>query len=204
MTDPKRADPRVELIEKTTPYQGYFKIEVYRVRHERFGGGWTDEMRREVFERGHAATVLPYDPARDAVVLLEQFRIGAFAAGTDPWLIEVVAGIVEPGESPADVVRREAIEEAGCAIGALEPIGEILPTPGGSSEILYMFCGRCDSDGLGGLHGLDHEHEDIRAFVVPADEALDMLAAGRVRNGNAVISLQWLALNRERLRRLWA
>lgn len=204
MTDPKRADPRVELIEKTTPYQGYFKIEVYRVRHERFGGGWTDEMRREVFERGHAATVLPYDPARDAVVLLEQFRIGAFAAGTDPWLIEVVAGILEPGESPEDVVRREAIEEAGCAIGALEPIGEILPTPGGSSEILYMFCGRCDSDGLGGLHGLDHEHEDIRAFVVPADEALDMLAAGRVRNGNAVISLQWLALNRERLRRLWA
>ncbi len=129
----------VEIIERTTPYRGCFRIEAYRLRHQRFGGGWTEVMTRELFERGHAAVVLPYDPARDVVVLIEQFRIGAYAAGRGPWLIEAVAGIVEPGEEPEDVARREAMEEAGCAITALEAIGTVMPSPGGSSEILHLY-----------------------------------------------------------------
>ena len=204
MTDPPRRDDRVDLISRTTPFQGYFRVDAYRLRHRRFEGGWTDEMRREVFERGHAAAVLPYDPVRDAVVLVEQFRVGAYAAGRDPWLVEVVAGIIEPGESPDDVVRREAVEEAGCTLADLEPIGTVLLSPGGCSETLVMFCARIDSDGLGGLHGLDHEHEDIRASVVPADEALAWLTDGKIVSAPAVMSLQWLALNRARLRAAWA
>ena len=204
MTDPPRRDDRVDLISRTTPFQGYFRVDAYRLRHRRFDGGWTDEMRREVFERGHAAAVLPYDPVRDAVVLVEQFRVGAYAAGRDPWLVEVVAGIIEPGESPDDVVRREAVEEAGCTLTELETIGTVLLSPGGCSETLFMFCGRVDSDGVGGLHGLDHEHEDIRASVVPADEALAWLAEGKIASAPAVMILQWLALNRARLRAAWA
>jgi ADP-ribose pyrophosphatase len=194
----------VELVEKTTPYEGHFRIERYRLRHKRFGGGWTEVMSRELFERGYAAVVLPYDPSRDAVVLIEQFRVGAYAAGRAPWLIEPVAGIVEPGEAPEAVARREAVEEAGCEIAELEPIGTVLPSPGGCSEVLYLYCGRVDSAGVGGIHGLAHEHEDIRAFVEPLDAALAQLAEGKYVNASTVMTLQWLALNRERLKKIWS
>ena len=198
-----RADD-VEVIEKTTPYEGYFQVDVYRLRHRRFGGGWTDVMSREIFERGQAAVVLPYDPLRDAVVLIEQFRIGAFAAGMPPWLIEPVAGIVEPGETPEEVVRREAVEEAGCELAELEAIGTIMPSPGGCSEVLHLYCGRIDSEIVGGIYGLAHEHEDIRAFTLPLDDALSRLAQGEIANASAMMTLQWLALNRERLRQSWS
>ncbi len=193
----------VEIIEKTTPYQGYFQVDVYRLRHRMFDGGWTQPLTRELFERGHATAVLLYDPERDAVVLVEQFRIGAHAAGFDPWLVEVVAGIIEAGEDPADVARREAVEEAGRVITDLEPIGTFFPSPGGSSETLVLYCGRVDSRGAGGVHGLDHEGEDIRVVVLPPDEALARVMATKGANANAVITLQWLALNRESLRARW-
>ena len=137
----------IEIIEKTTPYDGFVQVGVYRLRHRRFGGGWTEVMSRELCERGNAAAVLPYDPARDAVVLIEQFRVGAHAAGLEPWLIETVAGIVEAGETPEEVVRREAVEEAGCELAELEPIATVMPSPGGCSELLHLFCGRVDSEG---------------------------------------------------------
>ena len=204
MSEPgSETDPRIELIERTTPFQGYFRVERYRLRHRRFDGGWTEVMSREVFERGHAASILPYDPRADAVVLVEQFRAGALAAGMEPWLVEAVAGIIEAGEAPEAVVRREAREEAGCEITALEPIGRVLLSPGGCSETLTMYLGRVDSSGVGGVHGLAHEHEDIRAFVVPAKEALARLARAEYLNAPLVMSLQWLALNRERMRREW-
>ncbi len=204
MTEPINHAQNVELVDKTTPYDGYFRIDVYRLRHERFGGGWTEVMSRELFERGHATVVLPYDPVRDAVVLIEQFRIGAYAAGLAPWLIEPVAGIVEPGETPELVARREALEVAGCEIAELEPIGTVLSSPGGCSEVLHLYCGRVDSEGVGGIHGLEHEHEDIRAFVEPADAALERLAKGEYNNASTVMTLQWLALNREWLRKKWS
>jgi ADP-ribose pyrophosphatase len=194
----------VELIEKTTPYDGYFQIGVYRLRHRRFAGGWTDVMSRELFERGHAAVVLPYDPLRDEVVLIEQFRIGAYAAGIEPWLIEPVAGIVERGETPEEVARREALEEAGCEIAELEPIGTVLSSPGGCSEVSHLYCGRIDSAGVGGIHGLAHENEDIRAFTLPLDTALERLAKGEYNNASTVMTLQWLALNKERLQKKWS
>jgi len=203
MTERPTDDPRVDIVRRTTPYRGYFRIEKYRLRHRRFDDAWSGAMDREVFIRPPAAAVLPYDPARDAVVLIEQFRIGAYAAGVEPWLIEVVAGIIEPGETPEGVVRREAVEEAGCEVLALEPIGRVLPSPGGDSELLHLFCGKTDSAGVGGLHGLDHEHEDIRAFVLPFDEALARVTQAGVTNANALIALQWLALNRDRLRDAW-
>jgi ADP-ribose pyrophosphatase len=204
MTEPLNRATGVEVVEKTTPYDGYFRIDVYRLRHRCFGGGWSEVMSREIFERGQAAVVLPYDPSRDEVVLIEQFRIGAYAAGLAPWLIEVVAGIVEPGETPEDVVRREAQEEAGCEITTLETIGTVLSSPGGCSEVLYLYCGRVDSEGVGGIHGLDREHEDIRAFTLPADIALERLTRGEFNNASTIMTLQWLALNRERLKQSWA
>src|SRR3546814_20224295 len=118
-----------------------------------------------MFWRGHAAALLLYEPARDAVVLIGQFRPGAYAAGVNPWLVEVVAGIIEAGETPADVVQREAVEEAGCSVTALHPIGTFFITPGGSSETVALYCVRTDSSGAGGINGLAHEHVDIRVVV---------------------------------------
>jgi ADP-ribose pyrophosphatase len=198
-----KPDPRIEVIEKTTPFQGYFQVDLYRLRHRKYDGGWSGEMTREIFERGHAAAVLLYDPQRDSVVLIEQFRPGAYAAAMEPWLIEIVAGIIEAGETPEDVVRREAEEEAGCTVGALHPIGIFLATPGGSSETLTIYCGRVDSGGAGGVHGLDHEDEDIRVLPMSRQEALEKMARGGVTNLTAAVALQWLALNYTELMRIW-
>lgn len=196
-------DDDVELIEQTTPFQGYFRIDRYVLRHRRFDGGWTGPLSREVFERGHAVAVLPYDPVRDRVVLLEQFRVAPYVMGDHPWLIEIIAGIVEDGEIQDAVAHREADEEAGLTIQALKPIMEYYTSPGGTTETIKLYAGKVDSTHATGLHGLAHEDEDIRVFTLPTDEALAWLKAGRINNSPAIIALQWLALNRAGLRREW-
>jgi ADP-ribose pyrophosphatase len=196
-------DPRVEVLEKTTPYSGFFSLDLYRLRHKKFDGDWTREISREVLERGHAAAVLPYDPKRDLVVLIEQFRVGALAAGMEPWTIEIVAGIIDQGETPEEVARREAGEEADLAVEELVPIGRFLTSAGGSSETHQLYCGRIDSEGAGGIHGLQNEEEDIRVFACSLNEALGRIECGEITNFTAAVALQWLALNKERLQREW-
>ena len=192
-----------EIIEKTAAYQGYFRIDRYRFRHRLFAGGWSAEIRREVFERGHAVGVLAYDPDRDAVILIEQFRIGAVAAGVPAWQSEVIAGVIDEGETPEAVAHREAREEAGCTIRDLVHICHYLVSPGGSSETVQLYCGRVDCTCIGGIHGLPEEHEDIRVEVVPFAEVRDRLLAGRFGNAPTIIALQWLILNRDTLRARW-
>jgi ADP-ribose pyrophosphatase len=194
----------VELLEKSERYSGFFRINRYRLRHRLFAGGWSGVIEREVFERGHAVGVLPYDPVADSLVLIEQFRIGALVAGMSPWLIEVVAGIIEEGEAPEEVARRETLEEAGLEIQALIPMCRYLVSPGGSSESVRLYCGRVDSRGAGGIHGLAEEHEDIRVDHLPYGEAMRLLEEGLVTNSVSLIALQWLALHRDRVRAAWA
>jgi ADP-ribose diphosphatase len=193
----------VEVIARRTVYSGYARIDELRLRHRRFGGGWGKEVVREVIERGRAVAVLPYDPQRDELVLIEQFRPGALDAGCPPWVVEVVAGIIGEGETAEEVARREAVEEAGVALGELVPICDALASPGILTERVAVFCGRADTAGAGGIYGLDHEGEDIRAFVVGFEAAMAMLAGGEIANMMAVVALQWLALNREMLRQRW-
>lgn len=197
------ADDDVEVLGRETCYRGFFRLDRLRVRFRRFDGSWSAPIEREVFERGHAACVLPYDPARDAVVLVEQFRAAAIDAPGGPWLIETIAGIIEDDEEPDAVVRREAVEEAGLALGALVRIGEVLVSPGGSSERLVLYCARVEAPADGGVFGLAEEGEDIRVVVMPLADALDAIDAGRIRVANAVIPLLWLARNRARLRARW-
>ena len=193
----------VEIIESETVWKGFFRMDRLRLRHRLFAGGWGRPITREVFERGHAAALLPYDPVRDEVVLIEQFRIGALTAGIGPWLVEIVAGIIEDGETAEDVVRRETMEEAGCEVTDIVPVMDVFTTPGGSSERIAIFLGRVDSLGVGGIHGLANEGEDIRVFTESLDAALSRLASGGINNVIAVAALQWLALNQARLRRQW-
>jgi ADP-ribose pyrophosphatase len=201
----------VEIVNKTTPFEGHFRIDRYRLRHKLFEGGWSGELTREVFERGHAVAVLPYDPDRDRVVLIEQFRIGAHAAlvsrwfgdGASPWLIECVAGIIEQSEDPEDVVRREVLEETGCSVTDILPLYHYMPSPGGASESVFVFCGRVDAMAASGIHGVSDEGENIRVFAVSPDEAFTMLDRGRIANAMTIIALQWLRANRERVRKRW-
>jgi ADP-ribose pyrophosphatase len=193
----------VEILERETLCQNYFRIDRYRVRHRTFAGGWLGPVEREVFERGHAVGVLLYDPDLDRVALIEQFRVGSLAAGRSPWSIEVVAGIVEEGETAEDVARREVTEEAGCTVGELVEIADFIISPGACSETIQMFCGRIDSRTVGGLHGLAEENEDIRVFTLATDEALAWMADGRIANAVGMVALLWLARERESLRQRW-
>ncbi len=193
----------VEIIDREIAYQGFFRIDRIQLRHRLFGGGWSRILQRELFERGHAAAVLPYDPWRDQVVLIEQLRVGALRADAGPWLLEIVAGIIEAGESSEAVVLREAEEEAGCHIDRLQHIYEYHVSPGGTSERISLFCGRIDSRQAGGLHGLEEEGEDIRVSVHSFNAAMALLAAGRLPTATPIIALQWLAMNRQQLRQRW-
>jgi ADP-ribose pyrophosphatase len=195
---------KIEIIKRERAYDGYFKIDRCRLRHRLFSGGTSAEIMREVFERGHAVAVILYDPDRDAVVLIDQFRIGALSAGFDPWVTEIVAGIIDPGETPEEVASRETTEETGCAASELVPICHYLVSPGCSSETVRMFCARIDSRGVGGIFGLKDEGEDIRVSVVALERALQDLEAGRINTSLGIIALQWLALNRQKLRTRWS
>ena len=193
-----------EVLNKTVGYDGFFRMEKYRLRHELFQGGWSPDITRECLERGHAVAVLVYDPDHDQVVLLEQFRVGALDFPGGPWLLEIVAGIMDdPDESAEEVARRETVEEADCELLELLPICHYLVSPGGTSESITLFCGRVDATGVSGLRGLPEEHEDIRLHVVSRGEALELLYAGRINSAAPIIALQWLELNRPRLLEHW-
>lgn len=194
----------VEILKKEKCYQGFFRMERYTLRHRLFNGSWGRPIVRELMERGHAAAVLPYDPASDQVVLIEQFRIGAVSAPVGPWLFEIVAGIIEQDEPAEEVVKREAVEEAGCVIHELIPLFDYLVSPGGTSERIALYCGRVDANHIvGGVYGIEDEGEDIKVHVMSLDEALLLLKAGEIAAASAIIALQWLALNRNEVRSHW-
>ena len=193
----------VEIIARETAWKGFFSIVRYRFRHRLFNGEMSKEVVREVFERGHAAVLLPYDPLRDEVVLIEQIRIPAFDVSKTPWLLEMVAGIIEPNESAEDVVRREAVEEAGLTVGRVKPVLNYLASPGGTSERLSILVGEVDASLAKGCHGLEEENEDILVHVVSREQAYRWVEEGIIDNAASVIALQWLALHHEKLREEW-
>jgi ADP-ribose pyrophosphatase len=197
------SEPRVIVLEQTVAYDGRFKIIRYRLRHQLFAGGLSPVLVREVFERGHAVAVLPFDPERNQVVLIEQFRIGALGVVDHPWLLEPVAGIIESGESAPEVARREAAEEAGLELLDLVPACTYFASPGGSTETCQVLIGRVDAADAGGIFGKADEGEDIKVHVVALDTALDWLCDGRIHAATTVVALQWLALHRAELEERW-
>jgi ADP-ribose pyrophosphatase len=192
-----------EIVRQEVAFQGYFKVVRYFFRHTLHKGGMSGEVSREVFERGQAGGVLMYDPGRDEVVLIRQFRAGAYVAGRHPWTWEVVAGIIEEKETAEIMIRRETVEEAGIKVGELIPIQNVMLTPGACSEACQIFLGRIDSSKAGGVFGLAEEHEDILVKVLPFPEAYALVERNEVDNAVGVIALQWLALHRDEVRKRW-
>ncbi len=192
-----------EVLDKQTVYQGFFRLEQYTLKHTLFNGGWSQPITRELFRRGNCVAVLLYDPDRDEVVLIEQFRVGAVYEPQRAWLIEIVAGAIEDGETAEDVAYREAIEEAGCEIKELLEIQQFYTTPGGCSERITLFCGRVDSTAVGGVHGLVEEDEDIRVSAVKFADVFQMLEDGLIESGIPIIAIQWLYIHRDTLKTRW-
>lgn len=200
---PDTTPTRVELLARERVANGYCKVDKLTLRHEQYAGGMGPEIVREVVERGNAAAVLLYDPVRECCVMIEQFRPGAWLADQAPWMLEIVAGIIEPGETAEAVCRREAEEEAGVRIGELQKIMSYMVTPGVCTETIDLFVGRVDASEAHGLHGVAAEGEDIRVFTMTVDELQWALETGKVNNVTTIIAIQWLMLNRDRLHQQW-
>lgn len=193
----------VTILKKESVYKGFFELNRYHFTHKLFAGGESKLVMREVFERGHAVAVLPYDPIRDELVLLEQFRFPAMETNDNPWLIEVIAGIIEPGENLEDVCHREAQEEAGITLANLTKISSYLASPGACTERIHVYLAQVDASTANGIHGLDSEAEDIKVLRVPLDQAKDWLNKGKIDNSTAIIALQWLLLNKQKVLDGW-
>ena len=183
-------------------FQGFFALDEYQVSHKKYDGSDTQVLTREVFEREDAVVLIPYDPVLDAVVLIEQFRVGAVRYGGNPWLLEFVAGMFNEGEEPEEVAIREAKEEADLSLDKtqLKKVMTYLSTPGGVSEAIHLYVATVDASSVEGVHGLDDEAEDILTHVVSRQYALELLAQGKITNAATVIGLQWLALNYQALK----
>ncbi|OCP55955.1 ADP-ribose diphosphatase [Vibrio parahaemolyticus] len=192
----------VEIISKESVFEGFFKMVKYRFKHKLFAGGWSGVVEREMFERGHAAAMLPYDPKTDQVVIIEQIRIGALEH-EHPWQLEIVAGMIDRDESAEEVIRREAEEEAGITVGRVASVTSYYPSSGGCSEKLDVFVGEVDASKAHGIHGLDYEDEDIRVHVLSREQAYQWVKDGIFENGASIIALQWLQLNHQELRSQW-
>ncbi|WP_394174991.1 NUDIX domain-containing protein [Thalassotalea litorea] len=199
-----KANPAKVLVnEKKTVFKGFFRVDEWHLQHELFAGGMSKAFTREIFERGDAVIVLPYDKRQDKVLLVEQFRAGAVRPDENPWLLEPIAGMIEAQETPSAVAIREAQEEAGLALNEddLIFVMEYFSSPGGTSEKLYLYLALCElPEHLSGqLHGLDYENEDIRTHLFSREQALDLMMQGQITNASTIIALQWLALNYQNL-----
>ena len=202
----------VQLEASETLCKSFFSLHRLHLRHasqHRFEetkttqSGGTLSITREVMHRGAASAVLPYDPDTDKVILIEQFRVGAFMAGLPPWQLEIVAGMIEEKESPAAVACRESIEETGLPVLDLIPIYIYFPSSGGCSEYIHLFLGRVKAPDMGRVCGLITEGEETRTYPMPLVDASTLLANGLIRDAQAIIALQWLFLNRDAVRKRW-
>ncbi len=193
----------VEVIAQDTVFQGHFRMDALSLRHKRFDGSWTKTIRRELFQRGDAVAVLPWDVQTDHVILIEQFRPGAMREDNSPWMLEAIAGVVEDGEADEAVAHREAAEEAGCVMDKLLPITAYYPSPGACSEQIRLFLGRLTSAAIGEVRGVETENEDILVHSIARADAIAMLDAGQINNGLTIIALHWLARHGDQLRSQW-
>ena len=200
----------VEVIEDQISFKGFYQLNTLALRHKLFLGGWSKTVSRELFKRHDAVGVLLYDPLLDAVALVEQFRIGVFGSDVarknhqSPWILELVAGLIDKEEVPAEVARREAFEESGIIVEDIEPVGEYYSSPGGSNEYFYSFIGRADLTHAGGIHGLENEGEDIKVHLIQLHELWSKLDQGLLINAHTLIAVQWLKLHYQELKLRWS
>lgn len=195
----------IQVHEEHLAYDGFFKLKKLTIKHRLFAGGWTQYFSRELCERGDAVGVLLYDPVAQKIAMVEQLRIGVLNRDQSPWLLELVAGMLDKeDENSEEVARRETLEEAGLEIEQLEPVIEYFCSPGGSTEYFTLFCGKVNlANQKTAIFGLPEEHEDIRLHILPVHEVIGLLNTGLINNAMSIIALQWFQLNKARIDALW-
>jgi len=198
------ASTHVRLLDRERRHDGFFKLDRLTLQHALFEGGMSVAKQREILVGRTAICCLPYDPVRDEVILVEQFRIGPFAWGDpNPWMIEAPAGFIDPGEAAEDAVRREVSEETSSTVSNLRFALQFYPAQGPHSESIHLYVGRTDADGVGGVHGLASEGEDIRVFTLSLSDAVAMVDRGDIRTALGVLPVLWLSRHRDAIRRDW-
>ncbi len=190
---------KFNIIENKIVYNGFHKIELFNFQYEKFDGTQSNIITRELSRRTSCVGVLPYDPQRQEIILIEQIRVGALANSEHPWLLEIIAGIIEPGESLEQTAKREAAEEANCTIDKLIPIYEYYLSPGGSSEKISLYLGLTNTLNAGGIHGCANEDEDIKVHILTLENAFQMLEKCQLTNASTIIALQWLKANIQKI-----
>jgi nudix-type nucleoside diphosphatase (YffH/AdpP family) len=192
----------VEVFSDTRPYSNFFTMQEQDLSFRRFNGEMSETVNRAAFIGGDAVIVLPYDPKRDRVMLIEQFRMGPhMRADPHPWMLEPIAGRVDAGESPEDCAHREAQEETGLTLSKLYELPSHYPSPGASSEYFYSYLALCDlTDSAAGISGLDHEVEDIRSHIISYDRLIELMDQKEITNGPLLMCILWLSQKRDQFR----
>ncbi|MCH8263901.1 MAG: NUDIX domain-containing protein [Proteobacteria bacterium] len=200
---PKFSRADTEVVSREICHRGFLQLDRLRLRHRLFAGPWSKVIDRELLVKGQAVGVLLFDPAREEVVLVRQFRVGMIDEKQSPWLLELVAGMVGENEDLLEVARREAEEESNCSPKNLRKICSYYNSPGTSNERLSLFCGQVDAGNAGGVFGLSEEHEDIQVVVLSVNELFAAVESGLINNAMTIIASQWLQLHKEELVQRW-
>jgi ADP-ribose pyrophosphatase len=201
--DPMFSSADVKVQQRSTSYDGFLRIDELLLSHRLIEGGWSEIIKRELQIKAGAVAILMFDPVREEVVLVRQFRVGMIDEQGSPWLLEIVAGMIEMGETPEDVAIRESIEEADLTPANILKICEYYSSPGTTNEKVYLYCGQVDSSNAGGVHGMIDEHEDIEVVVISFAELVDAVECGLINNAMTIIATQWLEKNMPKVLAQW-
>lgn len=193
----------VEIKSSHYCYDGFLKIKEYHLQHRLYDGNWSPILKRQTVERGMVAAALPYDPLQDKIILIEQFRVGALS-DLNPWLLEIVAGIADDKDNtPEELILREIQEESGLSAQELYKMHDFWSSPGGSNEFVSLYCAKVTAPLVGGIYGLQEEHEDIYVHVLDIKTAFELLAQDKIKNAITIIALQWLQLHHQDIKQAW-
>ena len=185
---------KYKIINKKNLYSGFFSLNKYEFIHEKHNGEWTSTVEREVFSGAHVSSLLPYDPIKKEIILIQQFRAGALSRYDENYLLEIVAGIVDEGENPEQTAIRECFEETGCEVKKIHPIQSYFPAPGSSESYYHLYLGEIQAFDGERIKGLEKENEDILVKSFNIDEVRQMLKEKKIMNGLTLVALQWFFL----------
>ena len=186
--------PNYKIINKKNLYSGFFSLNKYEFIHQKHDGNWTGKVEREIFGGAHVATLLPFDPIKKEIILIQQFRAGVLSRYDEEYLYEIVAGIIDNNEKPEDTAKRECLEETGCKVKKILPIQNYFPAPGSSESYYHLFLGEIDSFEGERIRGLEKENENILVKAFKIEQVRKLLKDKKILNGLTLIALQWFFL----------
>ena len=175
-------------------HQGFYGLKEISFTHKKHSGDWTPITKREIFGGAHVSTVLPYDPIKKKILLLRQFRAGTIKRNHDPMMLEIVAGMIDKGETPSDAAKRECLEETGEKVITLKSICSYYPSPGSSESYYHSYLAEINAFEGEKIFGNENEGEDILAKCYSISEVKTFLKEKKIINAPSLLALQWFFL----------